>query len=144
MLELGAVLQLDYGAAVVVDHPPCAVFAQVDVGGGDGDGGDDFASGDDAEVADEAGRLGGEDDFGLVGVAEDGAPGAEHSVAPDQDGAVRVDAGDLGAAGPEFGHCGHVAGVEGVVEGAVGGQYGVGVGLRGSDDRSPSRSERWG
>lgn len=143
-LAVGVVLELDYGAAVVVDHAPLVVFAEVDVGGGDGDGGDDFASGDDADVADEAGRLGGEDDFGLVGVAEDGAPGAEHGVAADQDGAVGVDAGDFSAAGPELGHGGQVAGVEGVVEGAVDGQNGLGVGLLGGDGRPRSRSERRG
>ena len=143
-LAVGVVLELEYGAAVVVDHAPLVVFAEVDVGGGDGDGGDDFASGDDADVADEAGRLGGEDDFGLVGVAEDGAPGAEHRVAADQDGAVGVDAGDLGAAGPELGHGGQVAGVEGVVEGAVDGQCGLGVGLLGGDGRPRSRSGRRG
>ena len=143
-LAVGVVLELEYGAAVVVDHAPLVVFAEVDVGGGDGDGGDDFASGDDTDVADEAGRLGGEDDFGLVGVTEDGAPGAEHIVAADQDGAVRVDAGDLGAAGPEFGHGGQVAGVEGVVEGAVDGQNGFGVGLLGGDGRPRSRSGRQG
>ena len=128
----------------MMNHPPCAAFAHEDVGRGDRHGGDDFAPGDDAEIADESRRLGGEDDFGLVGVAEDGAPGAQHRIAPNQDRAVRVDAGDLSATRPEIRHRGHVAGVEGVIEGAVGGQYGVGVGLLRSDDRSPSHSARQG
>ena len=124
-----------------------ALRALVDVRGDDWHAGNDLASGDDANIADDSRFLSGEDDLGLVRIRQDGAPGALDVGVPRGHVAVRMDAGHVVAALPEVGHGFDVTSIECLIERSIGLKHGAaiirGVMTRfvGGHRRAPGSSE---